>query len=245
MAKKAGVSFQEATVAQQNFDDNEVMQPPSLLPNNPNRNATADRHMNDTTIAPPRKRYANKPRNKAVNPRRGFGLHDWKRLLRHSNDLAQRKGAPMRRHISKEEVRKHNKNHDAWIILRGRVYNIGPYLPYHPGGVDIFKSVLGKDASSLFEKYHRWVNIDGLIGPLLLGNVSGQSNLAPVNEGPSTIVPRLSTSEASKASLLSPATDDGDDDEEELLPPWIAYETRWCLLAANKQRLLDISLRVK
>lgn len=33
------------------------------------------------------------------------------------------------------------------------------------------KSVLGKDATILFHKYHTWVNIDTLIGPLLLGTL--------------------------------------------------------------------------
>jgi len=49
------------------------------------------------------------------------------------------------------------------------VYNIGPYLHYHPGGVEIMEQCLGGDASVLFDKYHRWVNIETLIGPLLLG----------------------------------------------------------------------------
>ena len=30
---------------------------------------------------------------------------------------------------------------------------------------------LGRDATILFDKYHSWVNIDGLVGPLLLGSL--------------------------------------------------------------------------
>ncbi len=30
---------------------------------------------------------------------------------------------------------------------------------------------LGRDATALFDKYHSWVNLDNLIGPLLLGYV--------------------------------------------------------------------------
>lgn len=26
---------------------------------------------------------------------------------------------------------------DAWLAIRGRVYNVTHYLPYHPGGKDI------------------------------------------------------------------------------------------------------------
>ena len=109
----------------------------------------------------------NTARNK-VALRRGFGLHDWSLLCRSARDLAQRKGAPLRP-ISPEEIAQHASVHDAWIALHGKVYNITPYLHYHPGGVDIFKPCLGGDASELFDKYHRWVNTQGLIGVLQLG----------------------------------------------------------------------------
>jgi cytochrome-b5 reductase len=177
--------------------------------------------MNDTTMPPPKARSGPRKRKPAVNPRSRFGLGDWKRLLSNSNDLAQRKGAPLRRDIPMEEVRKHNKNYDAWVILRGRVYNIGPYLPYHPGGIDIFKSVLGKDATRLFDKYHRWVSIEGLIGPLLLGTVAISSSISisqytavPPKEQHLTNPPRIPVqSVATKSSSL--LKEDDEDDEEE------------------------------
>lgn len=199
------------------------MQPP------PKRDAPTDRRMNDSTMPPP-PRYSKvkSPRKPAVNPRHQFGLHDWKRLLSVSNDLAQRKGQPIRRDITPEEVRQHDKAHDGWIILRGRVYNIGPYLPYHPGGVNIVKNLLGKDGTTMFDRYHRWVNIDGLIGPLLLGFVtaappaSNPFSVVPTKETHLTNAPRLSAQTASGSSLLADDPDVKDDDEEEvekILPP--------------------------
>ena len=138
---------------------------------------TKNKKMNDTTLPKqeggdptkyPRRR-GNKGNGGVVRP--GFGLHDWMTLLRRAKDLAQRKGSPIRRDISPEEVRLHDKPHDGWCSLRGKVYNISPYLSYHPGGDDILLSVLGRDATALFDKYHRWINIDNLIGPLLLGTL--------------------------------------------------------------------------
>jgi cytochrome-b5 reductase len=131
--------------------------------------------MNDTTL-PIKSNNNNKrssssstqPRNKQ-GLRPGFGLHDWMQLLRHAKDLAQRRGAPIRRDITIDEVRRHNKPYDGWMILRGKVYNIAPYLAYHPGGSEILEKCLGKDGTVLFDKYHSWVNLDGLIGPLMLG----------------------------------------------------------------------------
>ena len=38
------------------------------------------------------------------------------------------------------EIRKHSTRDDFWTIIRGKVYNLTQYLPYHPGGVDILMS---------------------------------------------------------------------------------------------------------
>mmetsp|Transcript_29918 Transcript_29918/g.71874 ORF Transcript_29918/g.71874 Transcript_29918/m.71874 type:complete len:204 (-) Transcript_29918:113-724(-) len=135
-----------------------------------------DKVGNDTTMPPPKvSKYNRKGKEagggKLTKSVARLGLPQWNKLLANTEDLAQRKGAPLRRNIPVSEVKKHNKEHDAWMILRGRVYNIGPYLAYHPGGIEITKSVLGKDGTALFDKYHRWVSIDGLVGVLLLGSV--------------------------------------------------------------------------
>jgi cytochrome-b5 reductase len=116
-----------------------------------------ERHMNDSTMPLPKR----KPSTGNPRVKRGFGLADWTRLVRSSKDLAQRKGEEIRRNISREEVAKHDKEYDGWVIVHGKVYNIGPYLHYHPGGLAILKPCLGKDATGLFEKYHRWVNVEG------------------------------------------------------------------------------------
>lgn len=126
--------------------------------------------MNDTTLPQQRRK---------TGVRKGFALHDWKLLLNSANDLAQRRGAPLRP-ITMEEVALHDKVHDGWMVLHGKVYNVGPYLAYHPGGINILKGSLGKDGTELFERYHRWVGIENLIGKLLLGyvEVPSQSQLS-------------------------------------------------------------------
>lgn len=111
--------------------------------------------MNDSTL-PISKQKQSQRRAKSGR----FGLADWTRLLQSTNDLAQRKGQPIRK-IRWEEIRQHNTEYDGWIVLKQKVYNIGPYLRYHPGGEDIIKRCLGKDVTQLYERYHRWVNEDG------------------------------------------------------------------------------------
>ena len=48
-----------------------------------------------------------------------------------------------------EEVKKHNKKTDAWIVINKKVYNITSWIDKHPGGMVIMKGV-GKDATNLF-----------------------------------------------------------------------------------------------
>ena len=53
-----------------------------------------------------------------------------------------------------EEVAFHNDENDAWIIINNDVYDITDFLDEHPGGKMILISVLGEDATELFEELH-------------------------------------------------------------------------------------------
>lgn len=126
------------------------------------------------------------------------------------------KGAPIRKDITLSEVQQHSKPYDGWIILRGKVYNITPYLAYHPGGSAIIESCLGKDATSLFDKYHSWVNIDNLVGALLIGYLMVEKpRMAKINDDDDdleddsrdTILPTAATSSAKTGSIRSCSND--------------------------------------
>tara|TARA_S200000501_G_scaffold311612_1_gene302276 strand:- start:416 stop:631 length:216 start_codon:yes stop_codon:yes gene_type:complete len=49
-----------------------------------------------------------------------------------------------------DEVKKHNKKTDAWLVIEKKVYNVTSWISKHPGGMIIMKGV-GKDATSLFK----------------------------------------------------------------------------------------------
>jgi hypothetical protein len=55
-------------------------------------------------------------------------------------------------------------SHTHTTHMRQQVYNITPYLHYHPGGADILVKAAGRDCTALFNRYHAWVNLDGLAG---------------------------------------------------------------------------------
>ena len=43
------------------------------------------------------------------------------------------------------------------LVFKGNVYNITPYLDFHPGGVDEIMKGAGIDATKLFQEIHAWV----------------------------------------------------------------------------------------
>lgn len=50
-----------------------------------------------------------------------------------------------------DEVAKHNKKTDAWMVIDDKVYDVTSWIPHHPGGMIIMKGV-GIDATELFKK---------------------------------------------------------------------------------------------
>jgi cytochrome b involved in lipid metabolism len=61
------------------------------------------------------------------------------------------------------------------MVLHGKVYNITPYLRFHPGGADILVKSAGRDSTALFNKYHPWVNAHALLEKCLLGMLQQQA----------------------------------------------------------------------
>jgi cytochrome b involved in lipid metabolism len=46
----------------------------------------------------------------------------------------------------------HNKRGDAWAAFCGKVYNITPYLSFHPGGEIQLMRAAGRDGTKLFSE---------------------------------------------------------------------------------------------
>ena len=74
--------------------------------------------------------------------------------------------------ISQNELKKHSTRDDCWTCINGKVFNITPYVDFHPGGVGEIMKCAGKDGTSLFNKYHSWVSIDRMLQNCLLGLIS-------------------------------------------------------------------------
>mmetsp|Transcript_7015 Transcript_7015/g.7728 ORF Transcript_7015/g.7728 Transcript_7015/m.7728 type:complete len:311 (-) Transcript_7015:301-1233(-) len=76
--------------------------------------------------------------------------------------------ARQKRGYTMEEVGQHKSDDDLWMVLNGAVYDCSHYLRFHPGGRKL-KLGAGKDGTSLFNKYHPWVNADALLKSYHLG----------------------------------------------------------------------------
>lgn len=52
--------------------------------------------------------------------------------------------------LSPSEISKHSSASDCWFIISGKVYDVTPYLPYHPGGPGLITPYCGTDATNAF-----------------------------------------------------------------------------------------------
>lgn len=99
----------------------------------------------------------------------GHTLGDWLKIVNSGKTYA---GGTTGGAISIEVLRKHNHvDVGVWTAIHGRVYNITPYLEFHPGGVEEIMKAAGKDGTSLFNKKHPWVNVEAFLKNCYVGNL--------------------------------------------------------------------------
>ncbi|XP_017073098.1 cytochrome b5 reductase 4 [Drosophila eugracilis] len=120
------------------------------------------------------------PRNKcALKP--GYSLMSWIRLCNSGADLSGTGGRVVP--VSRTELATHNKIDDAWMAIRGRVFNVTRYMDFHPGGVDELMRGVGRDATKLFDEVHAWVNYPQLLGKCYVGPLK-ENETKPAKEAP-------------------------------------------------------------
>ncbi|KAI3626607.1 hypothetical protein CBS9595_001968 [Malassezia furfur] len=116
-------------------------------------------------IATSTARLNNSGRKKvALEP--GCSPLDWARI-KNSTDL--RGGVTSFLRVTPSELKRHSSRSDAWTALEGKVYNMTPYLRFHPGGQETLMRIAGRDGTRLFFLTHSWVNIEAVIGPAMVG----------------------------------------------------------------------------
>ncbi|KAL6108673.1 cyb5r4 [Pungitius sinensis] len=129
-------------------------------------------------------------RNKvALKP--GHSLMDWIRFSKSGKDLTGLRGRLIE--VTKEELQRHNTRNDCWTCIRGMVYNVSPYMDYHPGGEEELMKAAGIDGTDLFDQVHRWVNYESMLKECLVGRMATTAMKAIVPSSPqSSLAPPLS-----------------------------------------------------
>lgn len=56
---------------------------------------------------------------------------------------AQNDNQPVKKKITLEDCKLHNKEEDCWLVISGKVYDVTEFLDEHPGGFDIVLAATG------------------------------------------------------------------------------------------------------
>jgi len=73
-----------------------------------------------------------------------------------------------------EEVAKHNKKEDLWVVVKGVVMDLTNWLDDHPGGPQAIMNFMGRDATEEFEMLHDDEVIPKYAPSQVIGRVKGQ-----------------------------------------------------------------------
>lgn len=125
--------------------------------------------LSSSTLAPTQVKKASATRKVVLEP--GFSPLDWAALTSNPNNQLRGAGLPPVVRVTPSMLKAQNgrKGRDAWTSYQGRVYNITPYIPYHPGGKGELLRGAGKDSAKLFQEIHPWVNWDGILNECMVG----------------------------------------------------------------------------
>ncbi|XP_071856184.1 cytochrome b5 reductase 4 isoform X2 [Bombus fervidus] len=146
------------------------------------------------------------PRNKtALAP--GHSLMDWIRLGNSGVDLTGVGGVP--RVVTLSELATHNKQDDAWIAIRGIVFNVTRYMDFHPGGVNELMRGVGKDATKLFENVHAWVNYQSILQKCVVGRLSRGSASGTSSSPTENVASGTSNCSSATSNLITSCTTHG------------------------------------
>ncbi|ORY49046.1 acyl-CoA dehydrogenase NM domain-like protein [Rhizoclosmatium globosum] len=99
----------------------------------------------------------------------------------------------MSKTFSRDEVSRHNKADDLWIVIDSVVYDLTRFLPAHPGGEHVLIEVAGKDATEEFYSLHRHAILQKF-SKFAIGSVTGEKPKIQQDLGSMSKVPYAESS---------------------------------------------------
>mmetsp|Transcript_30166 Transcript_30166/g.58944 ORF Transcript_30166/g.58944 Transcript_30166/m.58944 type:complete len:371 (+) Transcript_30166:229-1341(+) len=95
--------------------------------------------------------------------------------------------------FSWNEIKKHDKEGDAWVVMDGKVFNVSKFLKDHPGGASIVLGHLGQDIGDVWndEDYHSHSeSARKILQEYHMGFVEGEGRSATKNVHAAAEIPR-------------------------------------------------------
>ena len=138
----------------------------------------ATKVLSNTSMAPTSSTMPqNGKRSRKVILQPGHSPLDWALLTKNPNsNLRGHDLPPHLIRVTPSQLKSYNgrKGRDAWSVYKGKVYNITPYLSFHPGGEGELMRGAGRDAEKLFMEVHPWVNWDNMLAECMVGILVGE-----------------------------------------------------------------------
>ncbi|KAL9103479.1 MAG: hypothetical protein Q9163_001475 [Psora crenata] len=166
-----------------------AIRPPPSAASNLRRPLDRSHAPSSSSLAPTSSTLAPSSRpSKKVLLKPGHSPLDWAHLTNCPPDPTFLRGADVPSHlirVTPSLLKQHTgrKGKNAWGVYRGRVYNLSPYMDFHPGGVDQLMRAAGKEKEGerLFMEIHPWINWENMLGECLVGILVGEQE-ASVNQ---------------------------------------------------------------
>lgn len=85
-------------------------------------------------------------------------------------DFCEGRTAAAPRSVTADELALHGPTAASpWVVVDGVVYDCSDFLDVHPGGRAILLASCGGDATAEFQRAHRWICADSLLGAFAIG----------------------------------------------------------------------------
>ena len=91
------------------------------------------------------------------------------KTLRNRNNKSQKTNYKL---FTREEVKKHNKRNDVWLIINNSVYDASDFCASHPGGEFLILDVGGRDVTDPFLANHMPAVVEKYLPMLKIGELS-------------------------------------------------------------------------
>lgn len=101
----------------------------------------------------------------------GFSMRDWNKYAaaKGRGPLSDGRTLPT---FTITEISKHNTPDDLWMVVGGIVYDCTMWQRFHPGGEAILRACGGRDATEVYNLYHKWVSCEGMLGAFAIGRLA-------------------------------------------------------------------------